>query len=232
MIKAIGYIRVSMATQEISPEDQEAKIRAAGALHDCEIISVIIDKESGKNLKRDGAQTMMQMVVEEQIDCVIVAKLDRLTRSIRDLQDIIETFNKHNVSLLSVAESLDTHSASGRMVMNVMASVFQWERESIGERTSAALQYKKSQGGRVGNCLYGYRAIGEKKESILVQDEHEQGIIEIIKNWRDCRRSFQETANGLNEAGYTTRTGKPWTREGVFNIIRSLRKGKNVTKKK
>ena len=68
---------------------------------------------------------------------------------------MLETFEKHNVSLVSLAESLDTHSASGRLVINIMTAVSQWEREAIGERTKAVMDFKKGRGERLGNIPYG-----------------------------------------------------------------------------
>jgi DNA invertase Pin-like site-specific DNA recombinase len=77
----------------------------------------------------------------------LVVKLDRLTRSVRDLCDLVDGYfrdGKH--ALLSVGEQVDTRSAAGRMVLNMLTVIGQWEREAIGERTSAAMQHKASQG--------------------------------------------------------------------------------------
>jgi site-specific DNA recombinase len=77
---------------------------------------------------------------------VIIAKLDRLTRSVKDLCSLLELFEKRGVALISVAESLDTASAAGRLVITIMAAVSQWEREAIGERTRDALWHKRRSG--------------------------------------------------------------------------------------
>jgi hypothetical protein len=86
---------------------------------------------------------------------VIIAKLDRLTRSVKDLSELLERFQRRGVALVSVAESLDTGSAAGRL-----AAVSQWEREAIGERTRDALQHMRANGERVGNVAYHYRPAG------------------------------------------------------------------------
>jgi len=85
-------------------------------------------------------------VENEKIDAVIVAKLDRLTRSVKDLSQMPELFEKRKVALISVAESLDTGSAAGRLVITIMGAVSQWEREAIGERTRDALRHQARQG--------------------------------------------------------------------------------------
>src|SRR2546423_5369980 len=100
---------------------------------------------------------LLAMVDGGTVKAVIVAKLDRLTRSVKDLCELLELFERRGVALISVAESLDTSSAAGRLVINIMAAVSQWEREAIGERTRDALQHKRGHGERVGNIAYGYR---------------------------------------------------------------------------
>jgi DNA invertase Pin-like site-specific DNA recombinase len=80
------------------------------------------------------------------------AKLDRLTRSVRDLADLLERFERRGVALVSVSESLDTGTAAGRSVLNVMMSVAQWEREAIGERTREALRHKIANGQRIADA--------------------------------------------------------------------------------
>src|SRR6202050_4373823 len=99
----------------------------------------------------------MELVNGGKVQGVIVAKLDRLTRSVKDLCGLLELFEKRKVALISVAESLDTGSAAGRLVITIMAAVSQWEREAIGERTRDALRHKRGKGERVGNIGSGYR---------------------------------------------------------------------------
>src|SRR5712692_7875085 len=97
------------------------------------------------------------LVDQGKVETVIIAKLDRLTRSVKDLAELLEQFQRRGVSLVSVAESLDTGSAAGRLVINIMTAVSQWEREAIGERTRDAMQHKRANGQCVGNLAYGYR---------------------------------------------------------------------------
>lgn len=70
---------------------------------------------------------------------------------------LLERFTRRGVALVSVAESLDTGSAAGRLVLNIMTAVSQWEREAIGERTRDAMSHKRTNGERVGNIQFGYR---------------------------------------------------------------------------
>src|SRR5258706_16367997 len=120
-----------------------------------ELIDVIVDGgESAKSLNRPGLQKLMGLVNCGGVQAVIVAKLDRLTRSVKDLCGLLELFEKRKVALISVAEALDTGSAAGRLVITIMGAVSQWEREAIGERTRDALQHKRGNGERVGNIAF------------------------------------------------------------------------------
>src|ERR1700694_5029916 len=160
-MRTIGYVRVStdkQAEQGVSLEAQSEKIRAMALVHDAELLDIIVDSgESAKSLQRPGMERLLGLVDGKQVQAVIVAKLDRLTRSVKDLCELLERCERRGVALISVAESLDTSSAAGRLVINIMTAVSQWEREAIGERTRDALAHKRSKGERLGNMPYGYK---------------------------------------------------------------------------
>ena len=145
MTKAIGYVRVStqeQATHGYSLDAQIDKIKAYASLYDIDLIDMVIDGGvSAKSLNREGLQNVLQMLDSGKADAVIIFKLDRLTRSVTDWNTLIaDYFTKH--ALLSVSDQIDTRTAAGRLCLNVLMSVAQWEREAIGERTSTALRQK------------------------------------------------------------------------------------------
>jgi DNA invertase Pin-like site-specific DNA recombinase len=98
----IVYVRVStdrQAEHGVSLEAQEAKIRAMATVQGTELIDVIVDGgESAKSLNRPGPQRIMSLVNSEKVQAVIVAKLDRLTRSVKDLCGLLELFEKRKVA--------------------------------------------------------------------------------------------------------------------------------------
>ena len=102
-MKAVAYSRVSTAGQAekgVSMEDQKLKIEQYADLYGFSITEFITDGgESAKNLNRPGVQRILTMMKQQEIEAVIVAKLDRLTRSVRDLADIVELANRKNISL-------------------------------------------------------------------------------------------------------------------------------------
>ena len=116
-MKTVGYVRVStdkQAERGISLEAQEAKIRAMATVQGAELIDVIVDGgESAKSLNRPGLQKLMGLVNGGGVQAVIVAKLDRLTRIVKDLCGSSRTVRGARVALISVSEALDTGSPQG-----------------------------------------------------------------------------------------------------------------------
>jgi site-specific DNA recombinase len=220
-MRAIGYVRVStdkQADHGVSLEAQEAKIRAMAIVQGAEIVELIVDGgESAKNLNRPGMELLLMLVDERKVQTVIIAKLDRLTRSVKDLAELLERFQKRGVSLVSVAESLDTGSAAGRLVINIMTAVSQWEREAIGERTRDAMRHKKSIGQRVGNIAYGFR-LGENGIHLEPHPE-EQAVLSTIRELRSRRCTLRGIAAELNARGWRTRRASAWRLEHIARIL-------------
>jgi len=222
-MRAIGYIRVStdkQADHGVSLEAQEAKIRAMAVVQGAEIIELIVDGgESAKDLNRPGMEKLLKLVDERKVDTVLIAKLDRLTRSVKDLAELLERFQKRGVSLVSVAESLDTGSAAGRLVINFMTAVSQWEREAIGERTRDAMQHKRANGQCVGNLAYGYRISPDGEH--VEPEPSEQAALAQIRSLRQQGRSLRAIAAALNGQALRTRRGTGWRHDHIVRIISS-----------
>ena len=207
--KAIGYVRVStdkQADRGVSLEAQVEKIRAMATVHDVELVEIITDAgESAKDLDRPGMVRILELVGSRAVGMVIVAKLDRLTRSVKDLAVLLEQFQRRGVSLVSVAESLDTGSASGRLVLNIMVSVSQWEREAIGGRTRDAMRHKKSKLEFVGNAPYGFRQAADKRH--VEPEPGEQAILERIHRPQEVRQIAAGDRRAVEPAGHSDPPG-------------------------
>lgn len=212
MKRVIGYCRVSTDKQAdggVSLDAQEAKVRAMAVVQDGELVDVIVDAgESAKSLDRPGMARLLALVDAGAVDVVIIGKLDRLTRSVKDLAELLERFTRRGVALVSVAESLDTGSAAGRLVLNIMVSVSQWERETIGERTADAMAHKKANGERVGTVPFGFNVAADGVR--LEENAAEQAIIGRVRELRAAGFSTRRIADALNLEGFTTRRGTPW----------------------
>lgn len=220
--RLVGYVRVSTGKQDLSLEAQESRIRAMVALKEADLVDVIVDDaESGKDLNRPGAQRVLDMVRERKVDGVVIVKLDRLTRNVRDAVDLIELFRRKRVALVSVSESLDTESVMGRAMVKMMTVFAEMERETIGERTKTALQYMRQQGLPAGNTPYGFTSHGAK--NLLVRNEEEQVVIARMKELRDSGLSLRDVAERLNTEGHRTRRGSEFRFQYVDNILRGAK---------
>jgi site-specific DNA recombinase len=222
-MKAIGYIRVSTEKQAdfgVSLEAQEAKIRAMAVVQGADLAEVIIDAgESAKSLNRPGMERLLSLVDAGAVNTVIIAKLDRLTRSVKDLAELLERFNRRGVSLVSVAESLDTGSAAGRLVLNIMTAVSQWEREAIGERTRDAMSHKRAKGERVGTIPFGFRMAEDGAR--LEEDPAEQDVLSRIQRLKAQGHTMRQIADELNRQGFTTRRGTAWRFQYVAAALKA-----------
>lgn len=207
--RTVAYLRVStdkQADRGVSLDAQRAKVQAYAELYDLELVEVIVDAGlSAKTLERSGLQRALGMLRRREADALLVVKLDRLTRSVKHLGELVETvFAPGKAALLSVSEQIDTRSAAGRLVLNVLASVSQWEREAIGERTSVAMQHKAACGEFTGGeSPFGFRVEGEQ----LAPIESEQHVIAGARRLRAAGLSLRAVARELDAAGMRSRTG-------------------------
>jgi DNA invertase Pin-like site-specific DNA recombinase len=217
MTKTIGYIRVStdkQADKGVSLEAQQEKLKAYATLYDLELVEIIVDAgESAKSLNRPGLTRALSMLGKEA-DALLVVKLDRLTRSVADLGKLLDSHFKTS-SLLSVSEQIDTRTAAGRLVLNVLASVSQWEREAIGERTSVAMRHKQSKGEYIGGKVpYGFRLV----DGELIKHESEQRVMSAVKEFRKAGLSYRAIIQELEARGFKSRSGKTFSPMQVKRI--------------
>lgn len=220
-LQVIGYVRVSteeQATSGLSLENQELRIRAYAQAADLELLEIISDRgRSAKDLDRPGMLRVLNLVAEQSVDGVIILKLDRLTRSVRDLGGLIELFEENGVAMISVQESINTATAAGRLVANVLGSVAQWEREAIGERTKSALAVKRLRGEKTGGtCPYGFD-VGEG--GVLAENPEERNVVATMLLLRREGKSWRGIAATLNERGVGTKKGRPWHGFSVQRIV-------------
>jgi len=173
-------------------------------VHSAELLEIIVDGgESAKSLNRPSMARLLALVDAGEVQTVIIAKLDRLTRNVKDLCTLLERFTRRGVALVSVAESLDTG----------MTAVSQWEREAIGERTRDAMSHKRTNGERVGNIQFGYRLGADGKH--LEPDVAEQAVLLEIRNLRQNGHTLRGIAAALNHRALHTRRGSAWRLEHV-----------------
>mgnify|MGYP000561897321 CR=1 FL=1 len=232
--KAVGYVRVSseqQATEGVSLDAQRYKMRAYCKAMDIDLIDIIADEGySASNLKRPGLRAALAMLRNGQASTLIVVKLDRLTRCVKDLGTLCEQYfsDEKPYTLMSLSDSINTKSASGKLVLNVLTSVAQWEREAIADRTKEAMAHLKLQGVKVGGVPYGWRYSSEVDANgrrLIVKHPEEQKAIRRICALHDKQVPAAQIVQRLTQEGLPPR-GKRWHTKSVYQVL--TRAGRTV----
>ncbi len=230
VLRAVGYVRVStdqQAQEGVSLEAQHVRIRAHCVSQQIELVDICADEGySAKSLERPGIKRALDMLRTGKADAIVVVKLDRLTRSVKDLGYLCDTFFREGLpySLLSVSDSIDTRSAGGKLLLNVLMSVAQWEREAVSERTQEAMDELKRQGIRTGGAAYGWQwskepdASGRKQ---LIPCPQEQAAIRRICDLHRQGLGIRTIAMQLDREGIPARKSRTWEpqRPSIYRIL-------------
>ena len=181
---------------------------------------------SGGSLERPGLKKLLEDIASGLIDVVVVYKVDRLTRSLTDFSRIVEIFDKHGVSFVSVTQAFNTTTSMGRLTLNVLLSFAQFEREVTGERIRDKIAASKKKGMWMG----GFVPLGFAKKDrslVIVESEAEvvrtlyrlylkHGTVAALKqeaDWLDLRsKAYDTIAEPL-------RGGKPFSRGHLYRIL-------------
>lgn len=222
------YCRVSSAQQVaegVSLDDQEARCRAYATAMGYTVARAFIERGYSGSLapsERPELSAALASLKAGECDGLIVTRLDRLSRSVRDILDIVDAVNREGWRLLSVSDSLDTGTASGRMVLTILAAMAAWERETLAERTRDALAELTRQGRPAsGVAPFGFRIVDGKLES----DPLTAPALARIAAYHDEGRKPMWIAKML---GAHPRTGRPWTRVNVQSVLRTLARRRRV----
>lgn len=221
--RTVAYLPVSLEKQAergVSLDAQRAKVNAYAALFDLDLVTIEVDAgESAKSLNRPALSRALAMLRDGQADALLVVKLDRLTRSVRDLCTLVERYFTKRAALLSVSEQIDTRTASGRMVVQMLTVIAEWERGTIGERTAVAMQHLAAQGKFCGGATapYGY-AIASDGET-LIEVAAEQAVVARARTLRAAGISLRTIAATLDEAGHRARSGRPFAAVQVARML-------------
>lgn len=180
---------------------------------------IVVDKHyddggfSGGNMERPALRELFDDIENGKIDIVVVYKVDRLSRSLMDFAKIIELFEKHNVSFVSVTQHFNTKDSMGRLTLNILLSFAQFERELISERTRDKMSAARRKGKWVGGiALLGYDIVPEGG-AIEVNHSEAQTVRKIFSYYTE-NRSLLQTLSYLNENDIRTKQWK--TRKGVI----------------
>lgn len=207
-MNVIGYLRVSTDEQAASGlglEAQRATIAAAALARGWQVTWIEDAGHSAKTLKRPGVAQALALLAKGEAHGLVVAKLDRLSRSVQDFAATMDTARRQGWALVALDLGVDTTTPAGELVANVMAAVAQWERRVISLRTVEALAAARERGTRLGRP----RQIGPLLLARIVAD-------------RESGLSLRAIATALNDQAVpTVRGGRCWHPATIRGLLQS-----------
>ncbi len=186
---------------------------------------------TGANMERPALQKLLQDVREGLVDCVMVYKVDRLTRSLLDFARIMEVLDKHGVCFVSVTQQFNTTSSLGRLTLNILLSFAQFEREMIAERTRDKMSAARRKGRWVGGIpMLGYD-LSDHGARLVVNEDEAARVQEIFDLYLE-QGSLMPVVQELDRRGWrmkewTTRKGtlaggKPFLKNRLYNLLTNI----------
>jgi len=171
---------------------------------------------SGGNMERPGLKRLMADIEAGKIDIVVVYKIDRLTRSLGDFSRLIEVFERHKVSFVSVTQQFNTTTSMGRLMLNVLLSFAQFEREVTGERIRDKIAASKAKGMWMG----GHPPLGYRVEDrrLVVVDVEADLVKRIFTDFVACL-STTDLVRQLAADGKTNKQGKPFSKQMLYKLL-------------
>jgi DNA invertase Pin-like site-specific DNA recombinase len=215
--KCWGYCRASTVDQEDTLHIQEAATRRAWEYRyqekGIEWCGTFVDRGVSGEIpfrSRPAGQLLMREL--EAGDIVIVTKLDRGFRDVRDCLDTVEFFGQLRIGLLMLDLEADTTTAIGKLIVTIAAAVSAFERERISERMRE-FQAKRRAEGRpsVGNAPYGFKCIGKKGHKKFAPDEYTRSVGRLIVEWMRGGSTFEGIYYHMIRQGIRTLHNKEWS---------------------
>lgn len=173
---------------------------------------------SGGTLDRPAMKRLLADAEAGKLDLIVVYKIDRLSRSICDFAELSRKFDAWGVSFVSVTQDINTATSSGRMMLNILVTFAQYEREVIAERIRDKMSASRKRGQWVGGTApFGYKVENKR----LVPDPAAKDWVAWIFELYGRVRQANVVARELNDKGVKTRSGHLWTTVAVHNLLRN-----------
>ncbi|AIQ34706.1 resolvase [Paenibacillus sp. FSL R5-0345] len=207
------YCRVStdeQAREGVSLDEQQERLtaycRAMGWTDQVQLF--IDDGYSAKNLDRPELKRLLNAVKSGSVSRIMVTKLDRMSRRLLDLLNIIDMFQNFEVSFVSISESFDTNTPSGRLTLQVLGAVAEFERERIRERVFENMFHAATTGKWLTQSPYGYDLVDK---SLVINEKEAEIVRRVYDLYLNEGLGFYSIAKRLNEEGIPSRQRKEWS---------------------
>lgn len=223
--RAVLYSRVStgrQATGGVSLGEQEARLQAFAVSAQLEVVEHVTDRGVSASVpfaKRPGGARVLALLKDEQADVLVVAKLDRAFRNLRDCLAVVDELNRRGVALILLdmgGELVDTRSATGQLFLQMVGAFAEFERRRVSERVQATHVVVRGRGRCVGTVPFGFR---RSADGHVEPDPEEAATLARVMALRACGEPYARVAAVLNAEGRLTRSGRPWTLHGVYAVV-------------
>lgn len=216
------WIRVSSKQQQNSdsPEHHLERAKMYADLKEWEIVEEYhLEAVSGKSVMgHHEAQRMLRDIASGHIQGLIFSKVARLARNVKELLEFSEHFQKHDADLISLHESIDTSSPSGRFFYTIISAMSQWERENIVERINASVEVRAKMGKVMGSIPFGYKRKGKDDMEI---DEQESPIVKMMFSLYLEHKRYGTVATILNEKGFRTKRKTKFDGTSIKRLLKN-----------
>jgi site-specific DNA recombinase len=225
----IIYCRVSteeQATEGASMAAQENACRGYCAQRHLDVAEVVTDPGiSAKDMQRPGVQRLLNLLRSGTVAGVVVWRLDRLTRSLRDLLSIIDLSESSGIALASVTEHISTDNPMGRLMLHMMGSMAQWERETIAERIRLGIRQRQEQGAWLGGSVpAGCKIVAAEDGSRRLAADPTTGPT-VAQTWIRVAQgaTLMDVVHFLRSTGIEAPRGKGWRVQTVAGLLHQER---------
>ena len=217
----IFYGRCSTLKQKNSIDTQMDLVSNYCSINDITLDKIIIDDGvSGKTQVREGLIELMELVKDNKVDNLIVLSLSRFGRSFIDNYKSVQILKKYNTNFISLKENIDLSTSMGVFIFNIFSSIYELEISNLSERTSDTLQSKKRNGKVYSRTPFGF----ESENGELIENEYEQKVLRKMYKLRSKGESYLFVSRFLNRNNHTTKTGKKFTKENVYSLLKTDRR--------
>ena len=228
-MKNIGYIRNSRLSQENSVETQTKLITDFCNNNEIHLDEIICDEgisgSGEKTNKRNGYNSVMEMIENSEVNNLIVISISRWGRNLGEIYKSVELMTKKDVNFFSIKENIDTSSPYGRFTINLLSSLYEMELELVRERVKDTLRVKKENNKVYSKVPYGFDRDGDD----LIENKKEKRLLNKMFRLKNNGLSYGKICDYLKRNRHKTKSGGKWTRENVYSVMKTFIKNEKIT---
>ena len=228
-MKNIGYLRNSRLSQENSVETQQNLIKGFCETNNIILDEMIVDEgisgSGEKTNKREGYNRILNMIDKGEVDTLVVISISRWGRNLGEIYNSVNLMTEKGVKFLSIKENIDTSSVYGRFTINLLSSLFEMELELCKERVRYTLMVKRNNNKVYSPTPFGFDSVKDD----LVENPKEKRLLRKLVRLKEEGLSYGDLSKYLTKNRHKTKSGKKWTRENVYSVMKTFIKNEKIT---